>query len=141
MNHEIPCRHCGKDTRLMLDDWHEDRCAKRKWVGVDLDGTLARNDTPRAKPSDIGPPVAAMLERVKRWLVEGVDVRIVTARVNEVGAAEFGMTPAQQTEQIKDWLREHLGQALPVQCHKDYLMQELWDDRAVRVKRNEGTPE
>lgn len=110
----------------------------RKWVGVDLDGTLARDDTPRDKPSDIGPPVPAMVERVKRWLAEGKDVRIVTARVNAVGTEEFGMTPSEQRTQIQQWCLQHIGAVLLVTCRKDYLMQELWDDRAVRVERNSG---
>jgi len=36
------------------------------WIGVDLDGTLAVYDGWRG-PEHIGPPVPAMVERVKRW--------------------------------------------------------------------------
>lgn len=110
----------------------------KHWIGVDLDGTLARDDTTRAKPSDIGPPVPEMVMRVKRWLAIGGEVRIVTARANERGAKKFGMTVADQVAQIQAWCVEHVGTALQVQCHKDYLMSELWDDRAVTVVPNTG---
>jgi hypothetical protein len=50
------------------------------WVGVDIDGTLAEwhgwHDD-----GGIDKPVPAMVEHVKGWLGEGVDVRIFTARV------------------------------------------------------------
>ena len=53
------------------------------WVGVDLDGTLAHYD--KWKGADhIGVPVPRMLERVKLWLSEGMDIRIMTARVSSI---------------------------------------------------------
>ena len=50
----------------------------RGWIGVDLDGTLARHDGNQSKR--IGEPIPAMVERVKMWLREGREVRLVTAR-------------------------------------------------------------
>ena len=50
----------------------------RGWIGVDLDGTLATHDGKRSQR--IGAPIPAMVERVKMWLREGREVRIVTAR-------------------------------------------------------------
>lgn len=47
------------------------------WIGVDLDGTLAEY-TGWHGPGHIGPPIPKMLDRVKNWLAEGVDVRIFT---------------------------------------------------------------
>ena len=40
---------------------------------------------------------------------------------------------------IRRWMREHLGTALPITHTKDYMMQALYDDRAVQVRRNKGT--
>jgi hypothetical protein len=51
------------------------------WIGVDLDGTLAVNEFTIQSPLHVGPPVPAMLERVKRWLKDGQQVKIFTARV------------------------------------------------------------
>ncbi len=50
------------------------------WYGVDLDGTLAHYDGWMG-PTEIGPPISKMVHRVRRWLAEGRDVRIFTARV------------------------------------------------------------
>jgi len=49
------------------------------WIGVDLDGTLATYGGWKG-PDDIGAPVPAMMKRVKRWIGEGREVRIFTAR-------------------------------------------------------------
>jgi len=53
---------------------------KHGWIGVDLDGTLARHDTTTQFPK-IGEPIPKMLERVKQMLNEGYRVKIMTARV------------------------------------------------------------
>ena len=54
----------------------------RGWIGVDLDGTLAEY---HGWNGSIGKPIAPMVDRVKRWLAEGVEVRIMTARVSNRG--------------------------------------------------------
>ena len=56
---------------------------KTKWIAVDFDGTLAKWGCPW--PEDYkatGDPIPMMVERVKKWLVEGEDVRIFTARMD-----------------------------------------------------------
>lgn len=102
------------------------------WIGVDLDGTLAYYDGWQGA-EHIGPPVPAMLDRVKRWRAEGKQVRIFTARVHYSG----GPLPT-ALDAIQQWCEEHLGEVLPVTCEKDYGMVELWDDRAVQVEANTG---
>lgn len=99
------------------------------WIGVDLDGTLAEYDG-WIGPHYIGPPIAPMVERVKRWLADGREVRIFTARAY---GADIGTI-----ECIKRWCVEHIGQELLVTCVKNYGMIELWDDRAVQVTTNTG---
>ena len=49
------------------------------WIGVDLDGTLAQYGGWNG--GLIGDPVPLMLQRVKEWIADGKDVRIMTARV------------------------------------------------------------
>lgn len=100
------------------------------WIGVDLDGTLAYYE-PKQFP-EIGPPIPLMLERVKGWLAEGKDVRIMTARVAEEKDSYW------QERRIQDWCLEYLGIFLPVTATKDMDMIELWDDRAVGVVMNTG---
>lgn len=106
------------------------------WIGVDLDGTLAHYDGWRG-PEHIGAPVPAMVERVKRWLAEGREVRIFTARVSE----NQGLLHLLKVRQyIDDWVLEHVGQRLAITNQKDFGMVELWDDRAVQVVMNTGEP-
>lgn len=97
------------------------------WIGVDLDGTLAEwrhgSDI-----STIGAPIALMVERVKSWLEAGRTVKIFTAR---------GTVP-EQTTLIQDWCHEHIGARLEVTCSKDFSVDEIWDDKAVRVEANTG---
>lgn len=105
------------------------------WIGVDLDGTLAKYDK-WVHELHIGEPIPEMVRRVVGWLGEGKDVRIFTARVWAGGGRD--VAPVRQA--IQDWCRKHIGVALEVTCEKDYGMIELWDDRAVRVVPNTGMP-
>jgi hypothetical protein len=97
-----------------------------RWIGVDLDGTLAEYDGQMG--ADIGEPVGAMLNRVKNWLTSGQEVRIFTARASE---------PAQRRA-VKAWLKEHGLEACAITNSKDFDMTELWDDKARRVEKNKG---
>lgn len=107
---------------------------KDGWIGVDLDGTLAVHEDNWTYP-DIGAPVIPMVNRVKAWLAQGYDVRILTARV----APEWGADAIEETRQlIEDWCLQWLNKVLIVTCSKDSKMIELWDDRAVHVVPNTG---
>lgn len=113
------------------------------WIGVDLDGTLAEYDGWKGE-NHIGEPVPAMAFRVRKWLADGRDVRIFTARVSgdaqwigPVGIPE-PMTKSEARKEIEAWCLKHFGVVLPVTCQKDYAMVELWDDRAVQVVPNTG---
>jgi len=53
----------------------------RGWIGVDLDGTLAKS-VKAQNGEEIGGPIHPMVQLVKVWLARGEDVRIFTARVN-----------------------------------------------------------
>jgi len=117
------------------------------WYGVDLDGTLAHYEPGSAwNGIEIGPPVPAMVARVQRWLEEGREVRIFTARVSRAAIRQHGQIAGYDHEEaavrqaIHRWSARHIGKVLPVTCEKDYHMLELWDDRAVQVERNTGRP-
>lgn len=112
------------------------------WIGVDLDGTLAEYGHWQGD-DHIGAPIPLMVERVKKWIGEGKEVRIFTARVHEPWTIENGFhtarIPAKEvTSVIEAWCEKHIGQVLPIVCQKDYGMIELWDDRAVQVRMNTG---
>lgn len=112
-----------------------------EWIGVDLDGTLAHLEPVPDWDGSIGAPIPKMVDRVKRWLALGWDVRIVTARVAIIdGITDGPRAVDEQRRRIQAWCREHLGVELPVTAEKDYFMRELWDDRAVAVFTNTGIP-
>jgi len=95
------------------------------WIGVDLDGTLAYYDG--FKGDDVvGAPIEPMVRQVRKWLMDGRDVRIFTARKPHPVIRKFCM--------------DNFGKILPITNVKDPNMQALYDDRAVGVKRNEGEP-
>jgi hypothetical protein len=102
-------------------------------IGVDLDGTLAKW-MPGGKfdPKKIGAPIPKMVDRVKRWLANGEDVHIFTARVDEDkdGVARRA---------IEEWCQKYLGQVLPITNKKDRHFKTIYDDRAVQVERNDGS--
>lgn len=99
------------------------------WIGVDLDGTLAEYGKGRGVAT-IGAPIPAMLARVRRWLAEGQEVRIFTARAS---------TP-ELIPPVRAWL-DNLGlHEVGITNVKDFGMIELWDDRAVQVEMNTGRP-
>lgn len=97
------------------------------WIAVDLDGTLAEYNGWRGI-EHIGEPVPAMAFRVRKWLADGKDVRIFTARA---GVPEH--IPV-----IERWCEKHFGVVLPVTATKDFAMIQLWDDRAIQVEPNTG---
>lgn len=102
------------------------------WIGVDLDGTLAEYDTFRGV-DHVGAPIKPMVDRVKRWVAEGKEVKIFTARISD-----DQHTLLEVIAPINTWMATHLGFILPVTNVKDYHMIELWDDRAVQVEMNTG---
>lgn len=103
------------------------------WIGVDLDGTLAHYDSWKG-PAHIGPPVPKMLKRVRKWLDEGKDVRIMTARVSPTNGPEADIARGA----IQTFTLVYFGQELRVTHEKDIEMLELWDDRVIQVVKNTG---
>lgn len=100
----------------------------KPWIGVDLDGTLAR-DYGWKGAQHIGSPIKRMADRIRRWHNAGKTVKIFTAR-----AANPADIPP-----IKAWLKKHRLPDLEVTNVKDPGMMQLWDDRAVPMRRNRGT--
>jgi hypothetical protein len=103
------------------------------WIGVDLDGTLARYDG-WVSEVHIGEPIPAMVELVRGWLAEGRNVAIFTAR------ASVPNQRARAIPAIEAWCQRHFGVVLPITCRKDYGMVACFDDRATQVVPNDGRP-
>ena len=96
------------------------------WYGTDFDGTLAYHSG--GDTNELGEPIPLMLARVKQWLKEGKEVRIVTARA----CFPFMIL------QVNAWCKKHGLGNLKVTNQKDFQMIELWDDRAVQIIPNTG---
>lgn len=107
----------------------------RKWIGVDFDATLAEYHVETGLPPP-GKPIPKMVERVKKWLGEGKEVKIMTARMSPLNHAPDVLK--EQTLLLERWCLKHLGRILPLTYMKDYLMVELWDDRAIQLIPNTG---
>lgn len=122
------------------------------WIGVDLDGTAAQYEG-WVDHLHIGQPVEIMVNRIREWIAQGLEVRIFTARVYPINMCidsydfkypvEFLMDEnyrrsIESVRAIQDWCIEHVGHLLPVTNVKDYGMVVLWDDRAIGVEINTG---
>lgn len=120
---------CLKDYRELEDILFSREGEERSWLGVDLDGTLADYS---GWSDEIGEPIPKMIQRVKNWIDEGKEVRILTAR----GSQEPGKY--EQLVKVYEWVKEHIGTPLEVTHKKDPLMKKLYDDRVQRVEANTG---
>lgn len=94
---------------------------------LDLDGTFAEYIGFQG-PTIIGDPIPLMLERVKGWLDDGIEVVIFSARAN---------TPA-AVRAIRAWTKLHLGIELEATNIKHPRFTRIYDDRAVAVETNTG---
>jgi phosphoribosylamine--glycine ligase len=101
-----------------------------RWFGVDLDGTLAKYDGDR---EEIGEPIPLMVNRVKRWIADGQEVRVLTARAER--HPEFR---PDQIAKVHDWVKKNIGYPLHVTAQKDYEMKTLFDDRVKEVEEGTG---
>lgn len=103
----------------------------RGWIGVDFDGTLCKDDADE--------PVPAMVQRIKDWLKQGYEVRIVTARCASVNnVLRHPKYVENQKACISAWTLKHIGVPLDATAEKDFNMLQLWDDRAVTVEKDTG---
>lgn len=114
------------------------------WYGVDLDGTLAVYDKWEG-PTVIGAPVPKMVQRVKRMIAEGKDVRIFTARAYPLGTNRENTPNDERVDiaraavnAVQQWCYLNLGKILAVTCVKDYECIEIIDDRARQCIKNTG---
>ncbi|MBO6031810.1 MAG: hypothetical protein J6Q22_10180 [Prevotella sp.] len=117
----------GKDT-------HGDK--GEKWIGFDLDGTLAEYDGWKGI-EHIGKPIKPMCDLIKKLHSEGKLVKILTARV---APRKDGADATLARQYIRKWCVENLGFVPEITHEKDSLMEKLYDDRVVQVIPNTGIP-
>ncbi len=97
------------------------------WIGVDLDGTLARH-TGWKGATKIGSPIPRMVRRVRYWVGHGRKVKIFTARADD----------ERSVNAIKRWLKDNDLPDLEITNLKDKNCIEFWDDKAKAVEKNTG---
>jgi ADP-ribose pyrophosphatase YjhB (NUDIX family) len=131
---EHVCERCDEhfqtDKPVSLTDPlcpHCEALERAQVIAVDLDGTLAMDNTP-FDPAKVGDPIPEMMNRVKAWVGRGRTVVIFTAR-----AADAKNVPA-----VKDWLKKHGLGDLEVTNEKRPDMHVFYDDKARRVEYNTG---
>jgi phosphoribosylamine--glycine ligase len=103
------------------------------WYGVDLDGTLADYSD---WSDEIGDPLPVSIQRVRRQLSEGKEVRVFTARGTVDGDED---SKHEQVIKIYEWIKKHVGVPLEVQHNKDPKMIRLDDDRVRQVDPKDGS--
>ena len=122
----------GNDRRNpFFEDGERRTCG---WIGVDLDGTLAKSMKSQTA-EDIGVPIYRMVKQVKKWLAEGQEVRGFASLVNP---APRRIEALRACRAIEAWSKRYVGQVLPITHEKDWDMVLLFDDRARQVERNTG---
>jgi len=110
----------------------------QEWIAVDFDGTLATWGCPWNKDySATGSPIPKMIGRVKKWLSEGKDVRIFTARADQYHPSGT-LSSSAMRRPLEAWCLKHLGQILPITNRKDYWCRVIYDDRAIQVIKDTG---
>lgn len=110
------------------------------WIGVDFDGTLATYDGWKGI-DHVGEPIETMCDRVRRWLRQGKNVKIFTARVHGIGTKLLNgqtVTERDVKKPMEEFCVREFGQVLEITNVKDFGMIELWDDRAIQVEFNTG---
>lgn len=105
--------------------------ANEAWIAVDFDGTMAYHGGRTV--GGLGEPIAPMIERVRKWIADGITVKVFTARANP--SYQFA---ERDISLIRKWCLKHVGCQLPVTCMKDFNMMVLYDDRARQVEENTG---
>ena len=89
------------------------------WIAVDFDGTLCGLNNQ---------PLMPMIELVKKFLIEGKEVKIFTAK------AVF----PEYCAEIDAFNTQHFGKLLEITDRKDFRTEAIYDDRAFRVEYNTG---
>lgn len=102
------------------------------WIGFDLDGTLAIYDKWEG-PEHIGEPIMPMVELAKKFIGDGYEVKIFTARISSNNPERM-----KSIDVIMQWSKKVFGRILPMTAEKDYGMIDLYDDRCHRVECNTG---
>lgn len=100
----------------------------KKWIGVDLDGTLVKYTTWKGD-NHIGEPIPKIVNLINNIIKKGIQVKIFTARASKESSIKI----------IQKWLVNEANlPKLDVTNIKDHGMIMLYDDRCRQVIKNTG---
>ena len=108
---------------------------------VDFDGTLAE-ETGWKGYRHIGNPVPKMVAKVKKWLADGDEVVVHTARLTSThespyNPADEGLDRRGVVALIEDWLTKNIGEPLPI-INEKHGFGYMYDDWGRHIVRNTG---
>lgn len=109
---------------------------KPRWIGVDLDGTLAMKG--KYYTGNIGEVLPNMRERLLKHIESGIEVKIFTARVAQP-CDKSGRNPEQIKTFIQDWLEANKMPRLDVTCIKSRECILFYDDKCVQCLPDKDT--
>ena len=112
-----------------------DKTTEQKWIGFDLDGTLALYDGWKGN-QHIGEPIPKIVAIAKELHSKGERIKIFTARVSPKSWGEATLKDIQ--EAIWKWCDRNLGFRPEITCEKDRWMLDFYDDRCHEVIKNSG---
>jgi len=98
-----------------------------RWIGIDLDGTLALYDGWKG-PDHIGKPIPHVAMVFRMLVSKGYLVRIFTTRAAIVN----------QIPPIRKWLRDNQLPEVEVTCIKAIGCIAIIDDKSISVQTNTG---
>lgn len=99
-----------------------------RWIGIDLDGTLAMAADGWPEPDQIGEPIPTIMDALKNTMAQGRKIKIFTARAGW----------EESMPHVEAWLKKHGLGGLEVTNVKDMYCDLIIDDKAVGVIRNHG---
>jgi TusA-related sulfurtransferase len=105
--------------------------SKDGYIAFDFSGTLAKHKKQTTDKFQPGEPVPNMIAIAKGFLAKGYKIKILTVHAKHPEAVKT----------IQDWCVKNLGQKVDeVTNIKKKGMIQFWDDRAIRVVRDQGLP-
>lgn len=97
-------------------------------IYIDFDGTIATQKDGYQR--EIGEPIMPMIDRINKWIKQGHNITIFTARAENMNISE--------KLDIEMFCVKYFGRVLPITAIKHHECDLYIDDKAIRVERNTG---
>lgn len=97
-------------------------------IYIDFDGTTATQKDGYQR--EIGEPIMPMIDRINKWIKQGHNITIFTARAENMNISE--------KLDIEMFCVKYFGRVLPITAIKHHECDLYIDDKAIRVERNTG---